>query len=414
MMLFFFSKHSKKKKSVLSFLKKKARSNLLFRGFMIVNTITQRKMSYRTFHTEKFRKDNQNKSTIIKKNYENVKMIATRGQFAWFDCLQKKRRSFSTSSKPQQSHQRLNARQQDENFAQWLVGFTEGDGCFFIDSLTKKNKDNHTKKQWVLGFKISQSSYNIRALLYIKKNLQVGTINITADGSAHYRIRNRSHLATYIFPIFNAFPMLTSKYYDYKKVLEAYDILENSEYSSTQREEKMMFLLQQKITYSEVAPIWYETLGASRIDCLLKDNLSKIQYSEVVNVITESWLRGFFEAEASFYIVRKDENRYCHAFSVTQKTSHILYMIRARLHIVPNVRKRLPIKSQKVHYALDVTNSRNLETIKKLCSKKLVSMKSLEFRIWERSFKYKNDYTKLYITQQQLRKLRLSRYMPVL
>ena len=52
-------------------------------------------------------------------------------------------------------------------FYQWLVGFTDGDGSFSVI---------YQGGSWNLVFKIGQSSYNLRDLHYIKKQLNYGSI----------------------------------------------------------------------------------------------------------------------------------------------------------------------------------------------------------------------------------------------
>ena len=54
-------------------------------------------------------------------------------------------------------------------FEQWLVGITDGDGTFQIA---------HCNGKWNLVYKISLSRYNLRALFYIKKQLNIGSIFI--------------------------------------------------------------------------------------------------------------------------------------------------------------------------------------------------------------------------------------------
>ena len=103
-------------------------------------------------------------------------------------------------------------RKNKEIFYQWLVGFTDGDGTFSIA---------HQNGKWSLAFKLSQHEYNMRLLYFIKRQLKVGNINkeTKASGSNmfNYRIRDRKTLAESIFPIFDKYPLLTSKYFYYLK-----------------------------------------------------------------------------------------------------------------------------------------------------------------------------------------------------
>jgi hypothetical protein len=138
-----------------------------------------------------------------------VKMFSTWGQFAW-----------GKFNKSTLTHQRLNVMQpNDEWFLQWLVGITDGNGSFSI--LRQGDK-------WNLTFKISQNTYNLRVLYYIKKQLGVGSVSIESNRHmASFIIRDRKNLGSVILPIFNKYPLLTTKYFTYNKFKQAYIILEN-------------------------------------------------------------------------------------------------------------------------------------------------------------------------------------------
>lgn len=104
-------------------------------------------------------------------------------------------------------------------FHQWLVGFTDGDGCF---SIVRQNN------KWSLTFKIGQNTYNLRVLYFIKTQLNIGNIYIEKNGTlAHFRIRDLTVLESIIFPIFDKYPLLTSKYFNYIKFKQAHTILTN-------------------------------------------------------------------------------------------------------------------------------------------------------------------------------------------
>ena len=120
-----------------------------------------------------------------------------------------------------------------ENFHQWLVGFTDGDGSFTIS----RSKDG----KWTLFFKLTQSTYNLRILYYIKSQLGFGSVSINTDNlNADFRIRDRKTIGSIIIPIFDKYPLLTSKYYSYSRFREAYNILDNS--SLTTQEKDILLL----------------------------------------------------------------------------------------------------------------------------------------------------------------------------
>lgn len=113
---------------------------------------------------------------------------------------------------------------------------------------------------------------------------------------------------------------------------------------------------------------------------------------------------GFIEAEGSFYLVSKDSTRIVHGFCITQKLdSVVLEGIKLILHI-PTVVK---FRAKHNFYLLDTTNSRAVENIIKYFHSTMKGMKSVEYRIWARSYvKHKGDTPKLSEIRDMVRKLR--------
>lgn len=305
-----------------------------------------------------------------------VKMPIARGQYAWVD-----KKFYST-------HQRLNKEYLENNnsdkiwFEQWLVGITDGDGTFHLA---------YQNGKWNLVYKIAFSRYNLRILFYIKKQLGVGSV--TKDNTkGQFFIRDRKKLAEIIFPIFDKYPLLTSKQFDYNKIKKAYYILENTNIS---RDEKYKLLFEIK---KEAIPANYMSNSWN------KTKLPFETADDVNCVITKPWLIGFVEAEGSFYLTLKDKNRIVHGFGISQKLdSIVLEGIRRVLHIPTSVR----FKPKHNYYLLDTTNSRAIENIIKYFHKTMKSMKSVEYRIWARSYvKHKGNFNKLSCIRDNIRKLK--------
>lgn len=306
-----------------------------------------------------------------------VKMFSTRGQFAWGKL------NYSTLS-----HQRLNVMQpKNSEFLQWFVGMTDGDGSFSV--LRQNNK-------WTLTFKITQSTYNLRALYYIKQQLGVGSVSVESNrDQGSFRIRDRKQLANIIFPIFDQYPLLTTKYLDYAKFKSAYAILEDKKLTKFQRNEQIETLLLTKPDESYISPAWN------------KITLPIADANEAGKVISKSWLIGFVEAEGSFYLVTKDANRIVHGFGITQKLDRVvLEGIRHILHISTKV----VYKEKYNHHMIDTTNSRAINNVSKYFFNTMKGMKSVEYKIWSRSFNnHKGDYFQLVKIQKLLRGLRTVR-----
>jgi len=316
-------------------------------------------------------------SCIFLLNYTYVKMWISRGQCAWLV----NKRLFT-------SHQRLNEEHLKEknnnrsSFEQWLVGFTDGDGNFSITNQGDK---------WGLSFKLTQSRYNLRVLNYIKKELGVGSI--TKDNTkGQYFIRDIKKIESIIIPIFDKYPLLTTIYFDYVKLKKALAILNDVNFSKQDRNAKLMEIKNSKVDANYRSPAWASVILPLR-------NVDSLN-----NVMSKSWLVGFIEAEGSFYLTNKDSNRIVHGFGLTQKLDEIVLQgIGLMLHINNPVR----YKELHNHYILDTTNSRAIENIIVFFKDTMKGVKSLEYRIWARSYtKHKGNYDKLFEIRNIVRKLR--------
>src|SRR6185369_9285531 len=289
-------------------------------------------------------------------------------------------------------------------FCQWLVGVVDGDGTF---SIVKQNG------KWSLAFQISQSSYNLRLLYFIKKMLGVGNVNVDKKrGMAVFRIRDLKKLSLLIFPIFDRFPLLTTKQFYYDRFKKAHSILVDPELSKKEKDQRLEALLLTKPDENYVSPAW--------------DGVALPMSAEDANrVVTDGWLIGFTEAEGSFYLVVKEKGvRIVHGFGISQKLDWIvLEAIRIRLGIATKVVRRAagcgltqrvgrpqepyPYQDRKHgHNQLDTTNSRAIANIGSFFNGQMKGMKAVEFKIWLRSQRHKGDFSELERVQSLLRKLR--------
>lgn len=114
-----------------------------------------------------------------------------------------------------------------------------------------------------------------------------------------------------------------------------------------------------------------------------------------------SWV---YRSWRQFYLVSKDKTRIVHGFGISQKLdSIVLESIRRILHIPTAV----TFKSNHNYYLLDTTNSRTIENIIQYFHNTMKGMKSVEYRIWARSYnKYKGDFSKLSNIRDIIRKLK--------
>jgi hypothetical protein len=188
-----------------------------------------------------------NSSSLIKMK---EKSLLTRRQFAWINNNFIHQRLHVEPLKRQISIHvnKKSLSQNSELFYQWLVGFTDGDGTFAIVSQNNK---------WSLTYKLSQNTYNLRILHFIKSNLKTGSIYIEKNGKhAHYRIRDLKTLESVIFPIFDKYSLLTTKQFNYIKFKEAHKILSNKTLSKLEKDSLINQIVLTKPRENYISPVW--------------------------------------------------------------------------------------------------------------------------------------------------------------
>lgn len=269
-------------------------------------------------------------------------------------------------------------------FDQWLVGVTDGDGTFGF---------YYQNNKWSLIYKIAQSNYNLRMLHYIKKQLGVGSI--TKDNNkGQFFIRDRKKLEKSLFPIFDKYPLLTSKQFDYLKLKKAFLILNDVNKTKDEINKELFALKDEQLPLDYVSTEFKFKLPSLEIK----------NVNDIKNIISKPWLVGFVEAEGSFYLTSKSSTRIIHGFGITQKLDKIvLEGIKHTLHISTKV----SYKNKHNYYMLDTTNSRAIENIISYFQNTMKGMKSVEYRIWSRSYnKNKGDYLKLLNIKNIIRNLK--------
>jgi len=179
----------------------------------------------------------------------------------------------------------------------WLVGLVDGDGTFAIDRQTRPNGSTI----WNLVFKISLKQYNTRAIMKAKKFLGAGRITKTQkDNMIRLRIRDCKQLRQIIFPLFDSVSLLSTKYYDYLKVRQIADILDQANLSLQQRDEKITTLLQQHISRDQPSPVWSRVLTQQEYQDYQKTGDIDFTRPQVEQIICLPWLLGFVKLKAAF------------------------------------------------------------------------------------------------------------------
>lgn len=324
-------------------------------------------------------------------------MSLTRGQSAWATLkvqIQKcfiytvsssetTRGTFQTKDKPKnEGKDNIRNNPTLTEFHLWLVGATDGDGTFHFS----KNKAG----KWGLYYKVAQSTYNLRFLYHIKKMLGVGQVCIS-ETSGEFRIRDMKLIVQHILPIFDKYPLLTSKYFNYYLFKKAAMIMTNSSLSNEQKDSLLTELKKREMPLNYISPAW------------LKMTAVNMTAAQALSVITKPWLVGFTEAEGSFYITKCGVGRMRHCFEITQDISDSIVMIAIGLVLNAGVVFKKTYITVKVQdHGVSNIISYFFNTMK--------GMKSLEYRIWARSYNKQvtglKRFEYLLAVQAQMRNIR--------
>ena len=98
----------------------------------------------------------------------------------------------------------------DDNFLYWLIGFTEGDGCFLVNNRNE------------LSFILIQGNININLLTYIQNKLKMGNI-IKQGPRVHRLIINKKEHIRLIILLFNGNILLPTRKTQFNKFLIAFN-----------------------------------------------------------------------------------------------------------------------------------------------------------------------------------------------
>jgi len=111
----------------------------------------------------------------------------------------------------------------------WIIGFFEGESCFFVDVF--KSKTHKIGYQVKLKFQISQHSRDIQLMNNIKKYLGSGTLIINNNKSAiDLVIYKFSDIKSIIVPLFNNHPLIGNKKFDFLDFCKVVSLVNNKEH----------------------------------------------------------------------------------------------------------------------------------------------------------------------------------------
>ena len=135
--------------------------------------------------------------------------------------------------------------------AQWITGFTDGEGCFHIG--ISKNSQMKIGYQILPEFTIVQHKRDIKLLYNLKAYFNCGVVrkNKGTGNVYSYRVRDRTSLMSIIIPFFEKHSLKTMKKVDFQKFRRVLLLMGNDEHLTLEGLNKIRDIRQQKYLISQ-------------------------------------------------------------------------------------------------------------------------------------------------------------------
>ena len=128
--------------------------------------------------------------------------------------------------------QRLYVQPHDSRLdSQWIVGFVDGEGCFFIG--VNPHSEMTSKIQILPEFTVVQHERDVQILHALKKFFGCGVVRSNHGDRMAYRVRGMNHLTETIVPFFEKYPLRTKKRIDFLKFRDVVLMMNKGEHLRT-------------------------------------------------------------------------------------------------------------------------------------------------------------------------------------
>ncbi len=125
--------------------------------------------------------------------------------------------------------QRLYVQHQPERLeAQWVVGFVDGEGCFFVG--INPHPEMASGFQVLPEFTVVQHQRDIQLLYALKSFFGCGVVRTNHAARMAYRVRSLDHLNTIIVPFFEEHPLKSKKRVDFIKFRKILQLMNRGEH----------------------------------------------------------------------------------------------------------------------------------------------------------------------------------------
>ena len=121
--------------------------------------------------------------------------------------------------------------------AQWVVGFVDGEGCFFVG--INPHPEMTSGFQVLPEFTVVQHQRDIQLLHALKQFFGCGVIRRNHGERMAYRVRSLDHLNQQIIPFFDKHPLKSRKRVDFAKFRRILQLMTKKEHLESEGIEKI-------------------------------------------------------------------------------------------------------------------------------------------------------------------------------
>ena len=112
--------------------------------------------------------------------------------------------------------------------AQWVVGFVDGEGCFYVG--INAHPEMKAGYQVLPEFTVVQHKQDVQLLYALKQFFGCGVVRQNHGDRMAYRVRGVEHLRERIIPFFERHPLKTKKHLDFLKFRRILMMMQGNEH----------------------------------------------------------------------------------------------------------------------------------------------------------------------------------------
>ena len=121
--------------------------------------------------------------------------------------------------------------------AQWVVGFVDGEGCFFVG--INRQPEMTSGFQGLPEFTVVQQQRDVPLLHALKHFFGCGVVRTNHAEQMAYRVRSLDHLNERIIPFFEKHPLKSKKRVDFAKFRTVLQLMTKKEHLQSEGIEKI-------------------------------------------------------------------------------------------------------------------------------------------------------------------------------